>query len=178
MSKTHPVIVTEVFDGALSETDLGQLAETLNLAVEQGASIGFVPPFAHPQALAFWQKLIPAFTSGERRLLVARLNGKIIGTVQLAVSQPANGAHRAEVNKLMVHPDARRLGIARSLMVAVEDVARSASKQLMVLDTIAGGAAEGLYRSLGYQVAGQIPRYAMSTGGELEPTTVMFKVLE
>ncbi|MGY3142504.1 hypothetical protein ACVW02_004073 [Ewingella americana] len=43
MSKTHEVAVTEVVDGALSETDLDQLAETLNLAVEQGASIGFVP---------------------------------------------------------------------------------------------------------------------------------------
>lgn len=178
MSKTHEVAVTEVVDGALSETDLDQLAETLSLAVEQGASIGFVPPFAQPQALAFWQKLIPAFTSGERRLLVARLNGKIVGTVQLAVSQPANGAHRAEVNKLMVHPAARRLGIARSLMVAIEEVARSAGKQLLVLDTITEGAAEGLYRSLGYEVAGQIPLYAMSTEGQLEPTTVMFKVLE
>src|SRR5471032_617882 len=175
MSKRNEVTVTEVFDGALSDDDLDQLAQTLDLAVEQGASIGFVPPFGHSQALAFWQKLLPAFISGDRRLLVARLNGKIVGTVQLAVSQPANGAHRAEVNKLMVHPEARRLGIARSLMVAVEDLARSAGKQLMVLDTIAGGAAEGLYRSLGYQVAGQIPRYSMSTDGELEPTTVMFK---
>ena len=162
MSKTLEVAITEVVDGALSETDLDQLAETLNLAVEQGASIGFVPPFAQPQALAFWQKLIPAFTSGERRLLVARLNGKIVGTVQLAVSQPANGAHRAEVNKLMV---------------AIEEVARSAGKQLLVLDTITEGAAEGLYRSLGYEVAGQIPQYAMSTQGQLETTTVMFKVL-
>jgi ribosomal protein S18 acetylase RimI-like enzyme len=77
----------------------------------------------------------------------------------------------------MVHPAARRLGIARSLMVAIEEVARSAGKQLLVLDTIAEGAAEGLYRSLGYETAGQIPQYAMSTQGQLEPTTVMFKVL-
>ena len=177
MSKKNEVVVTEVFDGALSADDLNQLAETLDQAVAQGASIGFVPPFGHAQALVFWQKLIPAFMSGERRLLVARLNGKIVGTVQLAVSQPANGTHRGDVNKLMVHPDARRLGIARSLMVAIELVARSAGKTLLVLDTISGGAAEGLYTSLEYKVAGRIPVYAVSTEGELESTTVMYKVL-
>lgn len=177
MSTPNEGIVTEVFDGALSADDLNQLAETLEKAVAQGASIGFIPPFVHSQALAFWQKLIPAFMSGERRLLVARLNGKIIGTVQLAVSQPANGVHRADVNKLMVHPGARRLGVARSLMVAIEQVARSAGKTLLVLDTISGGAAEGLYISLGYEISGRIPDYAVSTAGELEPTTVMFKVL-
>lgn len=177
MSKQNEVVVSEVCDGALSADDLNQLAEMLDQAVAQGASIGFIPPFGHRQALAFWQKLIPAFTSGERRLLVARLNGKIIGTAQLAVSQPANGIHRADVNKLMVHPGARRLGIARSLMVAIELVARSAGKTLLVLDTISGGAAEGLYTSLGYQISGQIPAYAMSTDGELEPTTVMYKIL-
>jgi GNAT superfamily N-acetyltransferase len=177
MSKRNEVTVTEVFDGALSDDDLDQLAQTLDLAVEQGASIGFVPPFGHSQALTFWQKLIPAFISGDRRLLVARLNGKIVGTVQLAVSQPANGAHRADVNKLMVHPEARRLGIARLLMVAVEERARSVGKKLLVLDTVFGGAAEGLYLSLGYEIAGRIPVYAMSTAGELESTTVMFKIL-
>lgn len=177
MSIANTVAVTEVFDGALNEDDLNQLAETLDLAVGQGASIGFIPPFGHADALAFWQKLIPVFTAGERRLLVVRLNNKIVGTVQLAVSQPANGAHRAEVNKLMVHPDARRLGIARSLMIAVEEVARSAGKTLLVLDTIAGGAAEGLYASLSYQILGRIPQYARSTSGELEATTVMFKIL-
>ncbi|MGV8926177.1 MAG: GNAT family N-acetyltransferase [Ewingella sp.] len=177
MSKKNEVVVTEVFDGELSADDLNQLAETLDQAVAQGASIGFIPPFGHPQALVFWQKLIPAFRSGERRLLVARLNGKIVGTVQLAVSQPANGIHRADVNKLMVHPQARRLGIARSLMTAIEAMARGAGKTLLVLDTISGGAAEGLYTSLGYEISGRIPVYAVSTGGELESTTVMFKVL-
>ena len=178
MSNQNEVTVTEVFDGALSADDLNQLADTLEQAVVQGASIGFVPPFGHAQALVFWQKLIPAFISGDRRLLVARLNGKIVGTVQLAVSQPANGIHRADVNKLMVHPDARRLGIARSLMEAIEQVARSAGKKLLVLDTISDGAAQGLYTSLGYEISGRIPDSAMSTAGELEPTTVMFKILE
>lgn len=177
MSKQNEVVVTEVFDGARSADDLNQLADTLDQAVAQGASIGFVPPFGHLEALEFWQKLIPAFRAGDRRLLIARLNSKIIGTVQLAVSQPANGIHRADVNKLMVHPDARRLGIARSLMVAIEQVARSAGKTLLVLDTISGGAAEGLYTSLGYEISGRIPEYAMSTAGELESTTVMYKVL-
>jgi ribosomal protein S18 acetylase RimI-like enzyme len=82
------------------------------------------------------------------------------------------------VLKMLVHPGARRQGIARSLMVALEDVARAARRNLLTLDTVTGGAAEGLYRSLGYQTVGVIPGYALPpAGSELESTTIMYKVL-
>ncbi len=177
MSKTHEVAVTEVVDGALSETDLDQLAETLSLAVEQGASIGFVPPFAQPQALAFWQKLIPAFTSGERRLLVARLNGKIVGTVQLVIDQPENQPHRADVAKLLVHQNARRQGLANALMNYLEQLAREQGKSVLVLDTATGSGAERFYVQCGWEKAGEIPRYALMPDGTMTATSLFYKIL-
>ena len=50
---------------------------------------------------------------------------RIVGTVQLDLAVPPNQRHRAEVVKILVHPTARRRGIARALMVALEPVARS-----------------------------------------------------
>jgi hypothetical protein len=43
---------------------------------------------------------------------------------------------------------------------------------------LTGRAAEDLYRSLGYKVAGIIPKFARgSTTPELEPATIMYKDL-
>lgn len=80
--------------------------------------------------------------------------------------------------KLLVHPDARRQGIARALMIALEAVARSERRTLLTLDTWTGSPAERLYQSLGYVTVGVIPRYARgSLTPELEPATIMYKEL-
>ncbi|MGG8470364.1 N-acetyltransferase family protein [Rahnella sp. PAMC25617] len=176
-SSNEEVVISEVQDGVLTPADLDALAETLMQSVALGASIGFILPFGFVQAQAFWQKLLPAFERGEKRLLVARVAGKIAGTVQLVVDQPANGIHRGDVVKLMVHPDGRRKGLARKLMTAVEALAREEGKTLLVLDTVTGSPAQTLYENLGFTLSGTIPHYAMSTEGMLESTSVMYKVL-
>jgi ribosomal protein S18 acetylase RimI-like enzyme len=176
-NSNEEVVISEVQGGVLTPADLDALAETLMQSVALGASIGFILPFGFVQAQAFWQKLLPAFERGEKRLLVARVAGKIAGTVQLVVDQPANGIHRGDVVKLMVHPDGRRKGIARQLMTAVEALAREEGKTLLVLDTVTGSPAQTLYENLGFTLSGTIPHYAMSTQGMLESTSVMYKVL-
>jgi ribosomal protein S18 acetylase RimI-like enzyme len=161
------------------DADLDMLGDVLHAVVHDGAGVSFIVPFSHEDARAFWvDKVLPGVRARTRRVLVARRNGRIVGTVQLELAMPPNQQHRGEVLKLLVHPDARRLGIARALMVALEPVARSAGKTLLTLDTWTGRAAESLYRSLGYRVAGVIPKFARgSTTTELEPTTVMYKDL-
>ena len=176
-NSNEEVVISEVQGGVLTPADLDALAETLMQSVALGASIGFILPFGFVQAQAFWQKLLPAFERGEKRLLVARVAGKIAGTVQLVVDQPANGIHRGDVVKLMVHPDGRRKGLACKLMTAVEALAREEGKTLLVLDTVTGSPAQTLYENLGFTLSGTIPHYAMSTKGMLESTSVMYKVL-
>lgn len=155
-----------------------ELAAMLQASVSLGASIGFVMPFSLAQAQAFWHSLLPALEREERLLLVARDAGRIIGTVQLLLAMPDNGRHRAEVVKLMVHPDARRRGIARSLMLQVQQRALELQRHLLVLDTLTGDTAEGMYRQLGFQLAGSIPQYALaSNGSALEATSYMYKLL-
>jgi hypothetical protein len=58
-----------------------------------------------------------------------------------------------------------------------EDVCRAEQRSLIVLDTRTGDAAEPLYLSLGFQLAGIIPAYAMSDAGTLDSTSIMFKQL-
>jgi ribosomal protein S18 acetylase RimI-like enzyme len=101
-----------------------------------------------------------------------------VGTVQLDLAMMPNQQHRAEVCKMLVHPDWQRRGIARALMVALEAVAREEKRTLLTLDTWTGKGAERLYRSLDYTVVGVIPRFARgSTTMKLEGTTIMYKEL-
>jgi len=160
--------------------EIGMLAEVLHAVVHTGAGVSFIVPFSMDEARGFWvERVLPGVGAGTRRVLVARSGARIVGTVQLDLATPPNQRHRGEVAKLLVHPAARRQGIARALMIALEPVARSAGRTLLTLDTWTGGAAETLYRSLGYITVGVIPRFARgSTTPELEGTTIMYKELE
>ena len=151
-------------DPARVNDDLDMLGGVLHACVHAGASVSFILPFSRDDAKGFWRdQVLPAVRAGSRCVLLARHAAEIVGTVQLDLATPPNQPHRAEVKKLLVHPDARRRGIARSLMTAAEIEARAARRSLLTLDTVAGGAAEPLYRSLGYIPIGVIKSPASST---------------
>ncbi|HKF28098.1 MAG TPA: GNAT family N-acetyltransferase [Candidatus Binataceae bacterium] len=159
--------------------DIKMLAEVLHECVHAGASVSFVLPFSIDDASAFWQnQVLCTVRAGLCCVLVARSAERIVGTVQLDLDTPPNQSHRAEVRKLLVHPQARRRGIARRLMKELEDYARAERRSLLTLDTTTGGFAEPLYLSIGYVRAGVIPHYSRRADSpELESTTLMYKEL-
>ncbi|MEO6918171.1 MAG: GNAT family N-acetyltransferase [Collimonas sp.] len=157
------------------EQVVGPLTEILMACVAQGASIGFLETPAAEDAFSFWYGVSGSLVSGGRRLLVARFAGQVVGTVQIVLATPANGHHRAEISKLLVHPDVRRKGVARILMQRAEAIARADGRSLLILDTRTGDAAESLYHSIGFERAGIIPDYARSTTGKLSDTSFMYK---
>ncbi len=80
--------------------------------------------------------------------------------------------------KLMVDTRARRHGIGRALMLAAEGEARRRGRTTLVLDTRRGDPSEPLYVSLGWTLAGVIPRYARSADGALDPTAFYYRLLD
>jgi acetyltransferase len=155
---------------------LEPLAELLIDAVHSGASIGFLAPLSRSTAEQYWRGVLSAV--GELLLLwVAEIDGRVVGSVQLALCDKDNGRHRGEVQKLFVHRSARGHGIATRLMDEVEAEARRRQRRLLVLDTLLGSQAEEVYRHLNWTRAGEIPEYAASPAGELFPTVVYFKAL-
>lgn len=152
------------------------LANLLIDAVHSGASVGFLAPLATDTAQGYWRGLLQSL--GDVLLLwVAELDGRIVGSVQLALCEKENGRHRGEVQKLFVHRSARGHGIATQLMAAAEAEARRQQRTLLVLDTLLGSEAEQVYRHLGWTRAGEIPRYAAAPDGEIFPTVVYFKTI-
>ena len=154
------------------------LAQLLIDCVAAGASISFMYPLARERAEAFWRGVTEGVRRGERILLIAEDGaGTIVGTVQVVLAMPENQPHRGEIAKLMVHPSARRQGIAATLMTAADEAARGAGRTLLVLDTVTGGDAERLYPRLGWQRCGVIPDFALWPRGGLCSTTVFYKAL-
>jgi len=152
------------------------LAVLLHACVHAGASVNFILPFPMDEARAFWEAKgrIP-LERRTRRLWVALAEGRVAGCVMLDRDLPPNQTHRAEVTKLLVHPDARRRGIAGALMAALLDGARQAGHALLTLDTTSGSPAQGIYEAAGFTVAGSIPDYSRAPlEDRLEATTYMY----
>jgi GNAT superfamily N-acetyltransferase len=163
---------------AIPERSIHELSETLIQAVAAGGSISFMHPVSTETADSFWRGISAGVVRGERALLVAVDEAdRIVGTVQVVLSQPENQPHRADVAKLMVHPRARRQGIAEALVREIEDVAKAGGKTVLTLDTETGATAERLYKRLGWTVSGTIPDYALLPHGGLCSTTIFYKAI-
>jgi GNAT superfamily N-acetyltransferase len=158
----------------LEDGMLDGLTDVLIGVVEQGASVGFLPPLAREDAERYWRGVLKP----EVILLVAERDRKVVGTAQLEMAMRANGRHRAEVNKVLVHPDYQRQGIGRRLMTEIEAAARREGRSLLHLDTREGDSSNDVYRALGWTEAGRIPKWARSAGGTLDGTVFYFKELD
>jgi GNAT superfamily N-acetyltransferase len=157
---------------------LDQLASVLVDCVEGGASVSFMAPFSHDEALAFFRKVANSVAAGDTVLLGAKLDGKIIGTVQLGLDTPPNQPHRADVKKMLVHRSARGHGVGADLMARVEAEAKKLGRWLLVLDTVPGDNGYRLYRRAGWTESGIIPNYAMFPDGRLCDTASFWKRLD
>lgn len=160
---------------ALTAAERDELSEVLVACVDGGASLGFHPPLDLALARSWWER----FPRDGVILLAARQeqNGRIVGTVQLQSAESANGSHRGEVCKLLVHPQARRQGIGLALMAAVETEAQRAGKSLLVLDTREGDPSNDLYARAGFQQGGRIPNWARDAAGVLSATVFWYKLV-
>ncbi|MFI5553344.1 GNAT family N-acetyltransferase [Streptomyces sp. NPDC051738] len=96
----------------------------------------------------------PQEVSGDSgAFFVAREEGRPVGCGALRRLEPGVG----EIRHVWVHPDARRLGLARRLLDALEGEAAARGLTVVRLDTHAAlTEAQSMYRACGYT---EIPRY-------------------
>jgi GNAT superfamily N-acetyltransferase len=172
------VIEILVLDAPVSDAALDQLSAVLVDCVAGGASVSFMAPFSQNDALAFFRKIAASVAADETVLIAARLDGRIVGTVQLGLDTPPNQRHRADVKKMLVHRDARNRGIGAALIAAVEDEAKKRGRWLLVLDTVPGMSGYRLYQRAGWIQSGVIPDYALMPDGRLCDTALFWKRLE
>lgn len=158
------------------QSDVEDLARLLVDAVEAGAGVSFLAGLSESEAAGWWHGVLAA-PPDRTIVLVARDRDGIVGTVQLQRPWPPNQAHRADVAKLIVHRRARRRGIARALMVALERTAKAAGLALLLLDTCRGSDAERLYAAMGWIRVGEVPKFATNPDGSMCDTVFFYKTL-
>ena len=145
----------------LSKLDLQELCEAADDGIRAGGGFGWLNPPPRQVRENYWKGvlLVP-----ERCLLVGRLDGVICATAQLVRPSRNNEAqgHSAQLTTNFVAPWARGHGLARGIVLAVEEEARAQGVSVLNLDVRETQvAAIQLYQSLGYQHYGTHPRYAV-----------------
>jgi GNAT superfamily N-acetyltransferase len=170
-------IMIRALTAAEAEGRLGELSGILVDAVAHGASVNFMVGFSDNEARAFWRGQLPGISSGEKWLFVADDGERLVATAMLTLAHQPNAPHRAEVGKMLVLTSARRQGLGRRLLTAVEAAAREAGRTLLMLDTESGSAGDRLYRSCGWIAVGGVPDHAFRPDGRLAETTVFYKAL-
>jgi len=123
-------------------------------AVHEIERLSFRTPWP---AYAFEQEL-----RGNRlaRYVVARAGDSIVGFA--GVWLMVDDAH---VTTFGVHPDWRRQGIGRQLMLNVSELSSAIGARRMTLEVrVSNVAAQALYRAFGFEIAGRRPRYYTDDG--------------
>lgn len=105
----------EIREVAPPEFEERAFIELLKDSVDSGASVGFLAPLPAQEGGDYWRGVRSELAEG-RVLFGAFVEGKLVGSAQLAPVARPNGRHRAEVQKLMVLRRYRGRGIAKALM--------------------------------------------------------------
>lgn len=153
------------------------LSELLVETVASGGSVSFMHPLPLEAADAFWRDSLASAARGERIVLGAFDGVQLVATVTLLLDLPPNQPHRAEIAKMMTRLTHRKRGIAAALMREAEKTAIARGRTLLVLDTAVDEGASPLYESLGFNLTGIIPDYALKPRGGLTGTMIYWKKL-
>jgi ribosomal protein S18 acetylase RimI-like enzyme len=148
----------------ISDDDLAALCEATDAAILDGGGFGWVRPPGRQALERYFRGLVLV---PERDLFIGRADGVITGSAQL-VRPPRNNeaqAHAAVFMHAFVAPYARGHGLARLMMLKVEERARASGFRVLNLDVReTQAAAIALYESLGYVRWGEHPNYARVKG--------------
>ncbi|MBB3174885.1 ribosomal protein S18 acetylase RimI-like enzyme [Endobacter medicaginis] len=149
---------------SLSDDALAELCEATHAAILDGGGFGWLSPPGKQVLERYFRGLMMV---PERSLFIARLDGVIVGSAQLARPPRNNEAQAmaATLNHSYIAPYARGVGLARMLLQHVEDSARAMGYQILNLDVPeTQRAAIALYEGFGYERWGTHPCYARAEG--------------
>lgn len=145
-------------------SDLEDLCIATEAAVKEGIGFNWIVTPSREVLEAYWRGVLVV---PERTLFVGRLDGSIVGSVQLSRPGPnrQSQAFMAAIEKHFVAPWARGHGLAKELLRAAEEEALRGGYSVVRLDVRASQkAAITLYESAGYERWGVLDQYEQVNG--------------
>ena len=152
------------------------LVELLADSVAHNYSVGFMNDSTPQDYEEFWQQEFSK-TKSSNGIFLAVEGEQVLGSVIVTRESRANGKHRGEFRKLLVHSLAQKIGIGSALERAATEYARSIGLSLLFLDSATNFLVEGVFEQWGWKMSGEIPQYAKNPDGELVSTWFFYKLL-
>lgn len=174
LQTTTPLVTVDYITHSLSQTDLNDICDATDAAIEGGGGFGWLHVPERAMLERYWQGVIAAPT---RLLFVARLDGTICGTTQLILPPGNNEAqsHMVQMTTNFVAPWARGHGLARMLLETVEAKAREMGYAVINLDVRQTmEKAIALYEAMGYVKFGEHP-LSVRVDGQSIPSLYYYK---
>ena len=171
-----PQLTVELVD-EIADHEMAELCEATDAAIIEGGGFGWVEPQGRAALERHFRGvlLVP-----ERELLVARLDGHAVGSVQLVRPPRYNEAQAfgATLTHAYIAPYARGHGLARLMVRRVEERTAALGLRVLNLDVRASQAtAIALFEGLGYVRWGTHPAYAR-VRGQTVPGHYYYKLVE
>ena len=142
----------------LDDDTLAQAHRVITAVVELGGAVGWLappPPAETRRWLTDFHRHVQLDRAG---LALVEVDGRVEALGGWRANAAGPQAHVAELVKVMVHPDARGLGLGRVLVQALIDAARESGAETAVLGVRGNNhGAQALYESLGFTVWGVLP---------------------
>jgi GNAT superfamily N-acetyltransferase len=156
----------------------GDLARLLLDAHDANMALGLAGPLTAEHAREVWADAAAKLDPERRVLLVAREDGRVVGTVQVVRADAENGWHRAEVQRLAVLAERRGEGVGRELLAAAAERARGMGLRLLWLTTHADTGSDRFYEAVGWTRLGTMPAYSAKPDGTLAGGAFYYRELE
>jgi GNAT superfamily N-acetyltransferase len=122
-----------------------------------GGAVGFVPDSPESDIRAAAEQVVSDVAAGYEQMIVIGTPPDLLGTVFLRPGRGKVIAHRAELVRLMVHPDRQRGGRGGELLDAAADRAREIGLEQLLLSARGGTTLPDYYRARGWTPVGVWP---------------------
>jgi GNAT superfamily N-acetyltransferase len=152
------------------------LVNLLKDAVANNFSVGFMHDSTEADFERFWSDEI-AMCDSENGIFLALLGEEVLGSVIVTRELRANGRHRAEFRKLLVHSKAQKIGIGSALEKFATNYAKDIGLKLLYLDSATSYLIDRTYEKWGWKKSGEIPNFAKNPDGSLVSTWFFYKLL-
>jgi len=153
------------------------LVNLLKDSVANNYSVGFMQDSTEADFEKFWLDEIEMCDS-ENGIFLAFTGDQVLGSVIVTRELRANGRHRAQFRKLLVHSNAQKMGIGTALEKLATNYAKDIGLKLLYLDSATSYLIDGVYEKWGWKKSGEIPNFAKNPDGSLVSTWFFYKLLD
>ncbi|MBB5867120.1 ribosomal protein S18 acetylase RimI-like enzyme [Allocatelliglobosispora scoriae] len=150
--------VTTEWPGHADEALLAECHRVVAAVVGLGGAVGWLDVPDRSDVDAWLLGVVDRVAAGTAGLLVVRAAGRVEGLGTWVANPPGTKAVVTDLQRIMVHPDARGLGLGRILVDLLTGAALGAGAEVVTLAVRGNNhGAVALYEACGFRIWGVLP---------------------